>query len=101
MKLIGLMFGAVLAAQPFSVSVSHAQTVTRPGLAPGSSWSFTRSPQGGNSEQGGNPFQLQPFGRDREQPHCGCLCDRNRSSLCLCVCEEQRERGDERERPEH
>ena len=46
MKLIGLLFGAVLAAQPFSVSVSHAQTVTRPGLAPGSSWSFTRSPTG-------------------------------------------------------
>ena len=29
MKLIGLLFGIALAAQPFSVSVSHAQDITR------------------------------------------------------------------------
>ena len=31
MKLIGLLFGVALAAQPFSVSVSHAQVITRVG----------------------------------------------------------------------
>ena len=57
MKLIGLMLGAALATQ-LSVSVSHAQTVTRPGLAPGSSWSFTRSPQGVTVSREGTHFSF-------------------------------------------
>ena len=58
MKLIGLLFGVALAAQPLNVNVSHAQTVTRPGLAPGSSWSFTRSPQGATVSREGSHFSF-------------------------------------------
>ena len=75
-------------------SYANAQTVTRPGLAPGSTWSFTRSPTGVTVSRG-DALQLFPFGRYGQQSHCGCLCDRNRSSLCLCVCSQQRERSDE------
>ena len=39
-------------------SYANAQTVTRPGLAPGSTWSFTRSPTGVTVSREGTHFSF-------------------------------------------